>query len=75
VQGQADVMITDSVETRLQQKRHPELCAIDSDEPFTKSELGYMLPRDVALKYFVDTWLHGIDLSGEHARLVAKWLE
>jgi cyclohexadienyl dehydratase len=75
VQGHADVMITDGVETRLQQKLHPELCAIHPEAPFTNSELGYMLPRDVALKFFVDAWLHGLDLSGAHARLVAKWLE
>jgi cyclohexadienyl dehydratase len=74
-QGHADLMITDGVEARLQQKLHPELCAIHPDAPFTAAELGYMLPRDIALKVFVDAWLHGLDISGTHARLVAKWLE
>lgn len=73
--GAADLMITDGVEARLQQKLHPELCAIHPNAPFTVSELGYMLPRDVALKFFVDAWLHGLDISGAHATLVAKWLE
>jgi len=74
-QGHADLMITDGVEARLQQKLHPALCAIHPDAPFTTAELGYMLPRDVALKFFVDAWLHGLDISGAHAKLVAKWLE
>ena len=75
VRGHGDVMITDGVETRLQQKLHPELCAIHPDMPFTTSELGYMLPRNVALKLFVDEFLREADRSGEHARIVAKWLE
>ena len=75
VQGRADLMITDGVEARLQQKLHPELCAIHPNSPFTVAELGYMLPRDLPLKLFVDAWLHGLDISGAHARLVAKWLE
>ncbi len=72
--GHGDVMITDGVETRLQQKLHPELCAIHPDEPFTRSELGYMLPRDLPLKMFVDQFLRESDLSGQHAAIVAKWL-
>jgi len=44
--GHGDLMITDGVETRLQAKLHPELCAIHPEEPFTRSELGYLLPRD-----------------------------
>ncbi|MBV9783773.1 MAG: transporter substrate-binding domain-containing protein [Acidisphaera sp.] len=74
VQGHADLMITDGVETRLQQKLHPELCAIHPDQPFNVSELGYMLPRDLPLKLFVDEWLRELDETGEHARMNAKWL-
>ncbi len=70
----ADVMITDAVETRLQQKLHPELCAIHPDTPFDHAQLAYLLPRDVALQQFVDTWLHVADESGEHRSILAKWL-
>lgn len=72
--GHGDLMITDGVETRLQQKLHPKLCAIHPDEPFTRSELGYMLPRDMALKLFIDEFLQEADRTGEHAKIVAKWL-
>ena len=74
VAGHADLMITDAIETRLQQKLHPELCAIHPDAPFDFAELGYMLPRDVPLKTFVDLWLHTQSETGEQGQLLAKWL-
>lgn len=75
VEGKADVMITDAVETRLQQKLHPELCAIHPDKPFDFSEKAYMMRRDYALKLFVDQWLHQMRETGGYARLYAKWIE
>jgi cyclohexadienyl dehydratase len=74
IAGHADLMITDNVETRLQQKLHPELCAINPDKPFDFGELGYLLPRDVALKSWVDLWLHVSSETGDMARITNKWL-
>jgi len=37
--------------------------------------LAYLLPRDPALKSFVDTWLHIQAETGEQRRLAAKYLE
>ena len=74
VAGHADVMITDAVETKLQQKLHPELCAIHPDQPFDFGELGYLLPRDVVLQQFVDLWLHTAKESGAFERLVNTFL-
>ena len=74
VEGHADLMLTDAVETRLQAKLHPELCAIHPDAPFDFSELAYLLPRDVALKAFVDQWLHIAQETGEYQRVSAKYL-
>ena len=73
VANRADVMMTDAVEARLQQKLHPELCAIHPDAPFDFSELAYLLPRDPALKAF-DQWLHIEAETGEAGRVTAKWL-
>lgn len=73
--GHADLMITDSVETRLQQKLHPQLCAIHPDSPFDRSELGYLLPRDIAWKLFVDQWLHRSQETGDWDRATKKWLD
>ncbi len=74
VAGRADVMMTDNVETRVQQRLHPELCAIHPEKPFDFSELAYLLPRDPALKAWVDQWLHIQAETGEQARLQAKYL-
>jgi cyclohexadienyl dehydratase len=73
--GQGDLMITDAVETKLQQKRHPELCAIHPDQPLDFGELGYLLPRDLVFKQFVDQWLHIAIESGVWPRLVAAYLD
>ncbi len=74
VASHADVMMTDAVETRLQQRLHPGLCAVHPDQPFNFSELAYLLPRDPALKAWVDQWLHIQDETGEWQKLLAKWL-
>jgi cyclohexadienyl dehydratase len=73
--GRADVMITDAIETVLQQKLHPGLCAIHPDQPFNASELAYLLPRDVPFKLFVDQWLHQAQISKEFAAIYDKWLK
>jgi cyclohexadienyl dehydratase len=73
--GRGDVMITDSVETRLQQKLHPGLCAIHPDRPFDFGELAYLLPRDPVLKAWIDQWLHIEIETGDYAKLTATWLE
>lgn len=72
--NRADVMMTDAVETKLQQKLRPGLCAVNPDAPFDFSELAYLLPRDPALKAWVDQWLHLQTETGEQKRIVAKWL-
>ncbi|WP_216856280.1 transporter substrate-binding domain-containing protein [Acidisphaera sp. S103] len=74
VAGKADLMITDAVETKLQQKLHPELCAIHPDQPFDFGELGYLLPRDIVLKQFVDQWLHIAVENGLWRGLLEKYL-
>ena len=73
--GRADVMITDAVETLLQQKLHPDLCAVHPDHPFNISELAFLLPRDAIWKMYVDQWLNVLNTSGERQKLVAKWLD
>jgi cyclohexadienyl dehydratase len=72
--GQGDVMITDAIETKLQQRLHTELCAIHPDQPFDFGELGYLLPRDIVLKEFVDQWLHIAVESGSWQRLLQTYL-
>jgi len=72
--GAADVMITDAIEARLQQRLHPKLCAIHPEAPFDFSEKAILLPRDVVLKAYVDQWLHQEIESGDFARLDEQWM-
>ncbi len=74
VAGAADVMITDAIEARLQQRLHPKLCAIHPEAPFDFSEKAVLLPRDIALKAYVDQWLHQTIESGAFARADEQWL-
>lgn len=72
--GEADVMITDAVEAKLQEKQHQKLCAIHPNAPLSFSELGYLLPRDIALKLYVDQWLHELTQTGAWETLRGKYL-
>ncbi|WP_441520811.1 transporter substrate-binding domain-containing protein [Bradyrhizobium sp. 2TAF24] len=72
--GHADLMMTDASETRYQQKLHPGvLCAVHPDKPFDFAEKAYWLQRDVALKAFVDQWLHIIRENGSYQATYDKW--
>jgi cyclohexadienyl dehydratase len=73
--GEADVMITDASETRLQAKLHPgALCAVHPDAPFDFAEKAYWMAQDPALKAFVDQWLHIMKENGQFDAIAAKWL-
>ncbi|WP_275899864.1 transporter substrate-binding domain-containing protein [Chromobacterium alkanivorans] len=74
IDGKADLMVTDAVETRYQQKLHPELCAVHPDKPFDFSQKAYLLPNDWRWKAWVDQWLSQSLQNGEFAGLSAKWL-
>lgn len=57
VSGVADLMVTDAVEAAVQEVIHPALEISNWDTPFNTFEFGIMLPRDPALKDFIDDWL------------------
>lgn len=72
----ADVMMTDAIETQLQQKLHPGLCSVHPEAPFTISEKAYLLPRgDVVFKEYVDQFLHMALIEGQYRRLLDGWLK
>jgi cyclohexadienyl dehydratase len=74
--GNADLMMTDSSETRYQQKLHPGvLCAVHPDQPFDFAEKAYWLQRDPAFKAFVDQWLHIMMEDGNFGRIYRTWFE
>jgi cyclohexadienyl dehydratase len=75
IEGRADLMITDAVETKVQAKLHPGvLCPVHPDAPFDHSELAYWMPRDPIFAAYVNQWLNLLDLSGEHQAILARWM-
>jgi cyclohexadienyl dehydratase len=74
--GDADLMMTDATETRYQQKLHPGvLCAVHPEKPFDFSEKAYWLQRDMALKAFVDQWLHISTENGSYQAIYKSWFD
>jgi chorismate mutase-like protein len=74
VSGAADLMMTDAIETRLQQRLHPQLCAVHPDAPFDMTDKAVLLPRDPALKTYVDGWLQRRLDDGDVPRRLDRWL-
>jgi len=74
VSGAADLMITDAVETRLQQHLHPQLCAVHPETPFDMTDKAILLPRDPALKAYVDHWLQQRLDNGAVQKNLDRWL-
>ena len=76
VKGNADVMISESVETIAQSKAKPGLCAVNPDKPLQYGEMAYLIPRgDATFKAWADQWLHLAKATGEYDRTVAAWLK
>ncbi len=76
LKGKADVMISESVETIVQSKLRPGLCAVNPDKPLQYGEMAYLIPRgDATFKAWVDQWLHLAKATGEYDRTVAAWLK
>jgi cyclohexadienyl dehydratase len=73
--GNADVMISESVETIVQQKLRPGLCAVNPDKPLQYGEMAWLIPRgDSAMKGWMDTWMHLAKASGEYDQIAGRWL-
>jgi cyclohexadienyl dehydratase len=75
LKGNADLMISESVETIVQQKLRPGLCAVNPDKPLQYGEMAWLLPRgDTAVKGWMDTWFHLAKASGDYDRIAGRWL-
>ena len=75
LKGNADVMISESVETIVQSKLRPGLCAVNPDKPLQYGEMAWLLPRgDAAFKAWMDQWFHLAKAGGDYDRITGKWL-
>lgn len=76
LKGNADVMISESVETMVQQKLRPGLCAVNPEKPLQYGEMAWLLPRgDGPFKAWVDQWMHLAKAHGEYDKITARWLK
>ena len=75
VDGEADLMVTDAIETLVQQQIHPELDAVNPDAPFNFFEMGYLLPRDHTFKAYIDQWLNLRQKDGTYQKIFDAELE
>ena len=76
LKGNADVMISESVETIVQSRLKPGLCAVNPDKPLQYGEMAYLIPRgDATFKAWVDQWFHLAKATGEYERTVTAWLK
>jgi cyclohexadienyl dehydratase len=74
--GKADLMMTGAFREPYQHKLHPSvLCAIHPDKPCHFAERAYRLQRDIALKAFVDQWLHIKREDGGFVEIDRQWFE
>jgi chorismate mutase-like protein len=70
----ADVMVTDAIEARLQQRLRPGLCAVHPEHPFDRTAKAYWLPAGSALLPAVQRWLAGSIRRGEAGGRLQYWL-
>jgi len=75
IAGRADLMITDAIEAKLQQRLKPQLCAVHPDAPFDFSEKAILMQRDWLFKAYVDQWLHQAIASGTLQKALDRWLD
>ncbi|MFN3233075.1 MAG: gamma subclass chorismate mutase AroQ [Alphaproteobacteria bacterium] len=72
-EGRADVMVTDQIEVRLQSAKQPVLCP-SMQGTFTRSEKGFLMPRDEAWLHYVNLWLEQAKRDGVLSRIFAHHL-
>lgn len=58
VDGVADVMVTDAIETVIQQEIHPQLEAANPDAPFSFSQKAFLIKNDLVFKAYIDQWIN-----------------
>lgn len=73
IAGRADVMITDAIEVKLQERRHPELVATMAT-PLTQAGKAILLPSGSELTAPINAWLAPRVQQGQIAEQMEKAL-
>ena len=72
--GEGDVMFTDRAEIRWQAQHNPKLCPVLDGKPLNKLDKAVFMPRDTALKLYIDLWLEQFSASGRLAAVTRQYL-
>lgn len=72
--GEADVMITDAVEARLEAQSNPALCVADPPPLFETVAKAYLIPKDPRWQAWLDAWLARMESSGELDAVERRYL-
>lgn len=75
VSGAADVMVTDAIETIVQQQIHPELEAVNPQAPFSRSQKAYLFQNDERFKIYLDQWLDKLKSKKKLSTIINTQLE
>lgn len=75
IEKKADVMITDAAEVAYQSQLHVSLCPTMPGQLFDTFEKGYLMPRDVIWKEYVDAWIEEMLLENKIEQVFANYLE
>jgi cyclohexadienyl dehydratase len=74
--GEVDVMITDSIEAKSYAKEDQRLYAPLTDQTFTKSQMGILMPRgDFVFGNWVNLWMEEMTLKGDLEKITNKWMD
>ena len=73
--GEADVMITDAVEARLEARANPALCLADPPPLFENVAKAYLIPKDARWQAWLNAWLARINSSGEFDSVQRRYMD
>lgn len=74
--GEVDVMITDSIEAKSYAKEDQRLYSPLTDQTFTKSQMGFLMPRgDFVFGNWVNVWMEEMTLKGDLEKITNKWMD
>ncbi|MBL4603021.1 MAG: transporter substrate-binding domain-containing protein, partial [Emcibacteraceae bacterium] len=75
VSGEVDVMVTDAIETLVQERIHPDLEAVNARAPFSSSQKAYLIQKDEKFKTYLDQWIGKLKSTEELSNIINSQLE
>ncbi len=74
INKQADVMITDAIEVKIQEVIQAALCGTMPGQLLSRAEKAFLMPQDIALQTYVNHWLKEIKQSDRLEQIFRRHL-